>query len=127
MKTLLLIGLGGGLGAIARYLLSVGILQLTPGWRFPTGTFAVNLLGCLVAGILLGVMAKQGQFSEEARVFLFVGLLGGFTTFSAFGVETVALLQRGEPGIAALYVSLSVVCGLTLLWGGTKLSLLMLR
>jgi CrcB protein len=120
MKALLIVGLGGGIGSIARYMLSVWVLQHTPSWRFPVGTFAVNLIGCFIAGIVLGLAEKRGLFADEWSVFLFVGLLGGFTTFSAFGLETVGLLRRGETGFAATYVVLSVLCGVALLWSGMK-------
>jgi fluoride exporter len=109
---LLLVGLGGALGAIARYLLSGYVLYHSTDWKFPLPTFLVNVLGCLVAGILGSFAVKQEWFSEQHRLFLFTGLLGGFTTFSAFGIETVLLLREGHVGIAALYVVLSVVAGI---------------
>jgi len=111
-----LVGLGGALGAIARYLLSGYVLHHSTDWKFPLPTFLVNVLGCLVAGILAGFVVKQEWFSEQHRLFLFTGILGGFTTFSAFGVETVHLLRDGHIGITALYVGLSVVVGIGSLW-----------
>lgn len=120
MKSLLLVGLGGGLGAIARYQLSGLVLHQTNGWKFPAATFVVNVLGCLIAGVLAGLIEKQGWFTPETRLFLFTGLLGGFTTFSAFGMETVNLLRRGETGIAVLYAAASVCCGLAVLWLSMK-------
>lgn len=119
---LLLVGIGGGIGAIARYLLSGFILHQTTDWKFPLPTFLVNVLGCLVAGFLGGLIVKQEWFSVQHRLFLFTGLLGGFTTFSAFGVETVHLLRAGHVGIAALYVGLSVVVGIGALWLALLLS-----
>jgi CrcB protein len=113
---LLLVGLGGALGAIARYLLSGYVLHHSTDWKFPLPTFLVNVLGCLVAGLLAGFAVKQDWFSEQHRLFLFTGILGGFTTFSAFGVETVHLLREGHVGIAALYVGLSVIVGIGALW-----------
>jgi CrcB protein len=119
MKHLLLAGIGGCLGAIARYKLGGWILHHHPAdWRFPAGTFAVNVLGCLAAGIIAGMVERQNFFSADTRLFLFTGFLGGFTTFSAFGVETVFLLRRGETWVALGYVLASVVCGITLLWLG---------
>jgi CrcB protein len=112
----LLVGIGGAFGAIARYLLSGYVLHRTIDWKFPLPTFLVNVLGCLVAGILAGFVVKQDWFSEQHRLFLFTGILGGFTTFSAFGIETVHLLRDGHVGIAALYVGLSVVVGIGALW-----------
>ncbi len=113
---LLLVGIGGGLGAIARYLLSGLVLHQTTDWKFPLPTFCVNVLGCLVAGLLGGLIVKLEWFTEQHRLFLFTGLLGGFTTFSAFGVETVHLLREGQLGIAALYMGLSLLAGIGALW-----------
>lgn len=118
MNSILLVGLGGGLGAMARFALGLWVSQLTPGWRFPLATFLVNVVGCFVAGLLAGWAEGRGAFTEAMRLFLFVGILGGFTTFSAFGLETVTLLRRGETGIAGWYVGLSVAGGLAALWVG---------
>ena len=112
----ILVGVGGGLGAIARYLLSGLVFHQTTDWKFPLPTFLVNVLGCLVAGLLAGFVVKLDWFTEQHRLFLFTGILGGFTTFSAFGVETVHLLRDGHLGIAALYVGMSVVAGIGSLW-----------
>ncbi len=120
MKHVLLVGLGGCLGAIARYKLGGYVLHHTTNWHFPLGTFTVNVLGCLVAGVLAGGIERQGWFSADTRTFLFVGLLGGFTTFSAFGVETVALLRKDHISIAIAYVAASVFCGLVALWLGMQ-------
>src|SRR3546814_2509257 len=96
MNGTLLVGLGGFLGAIARYKLGAAITHGTGLVRFPIGTFAVNLVGCLAIGLLARVVARYHVLGTEARLFLFTGLLGGFTTFSAFGLESVELLRRGE-------------------------------
>ena len=85
-------------------------------WKFPLGTFVVNLLGCVIAGVLAGLVTKLDWFTPGARLFLFTGLLGGFTTFSAFGVETVYLLRRAEYPVALAYVVLSVAGGIGGLW-----------
>ena len=108
MTNLLLVGAGGFLGAVARYLLGGWILHHSMAAKFPWGTFAVNLLGCLVIGVLSGVAERFDTFGHGARLFLFTGLLGGFTTFSAFGLETIFLMRRGEWFFAALYVGASV-------------------
>lgn len=89
-------------------------------WKFPLSTFAVNVSGCLVAGVLAGLVVKHDFFSPEARLFLFTGLLGGFTTFSAFGLETVYLLQRHEVMLAVLNVGLSALAGILVLWLGMR-------
>ena len=116
MKELLLVTTGGGLGAAARYLLSGWVLHYTVQSRFPWGTFVVNVLGCLVAGVLMALAEKHELITPQARLFLFTGILGGFTTFSAFGVETVNLLRRGDLQVAAAYVLASIACGLAALW-----------
>jgi CrcB protein len=116
VKQLLLVGLGGALGAVARWKLGGAVLHHTADWRFPLSTFVVNAVGCLVAGVLAGLVTKLDLFSADARLFLFTGLLGGFTTFSAFGVETVYLLRRAEYGVAIAYAVSSVVVGVAGLW-----------
>src|SRR5262245_63399379 len=100
MCQIFLVGIGGSLCSIARYKLSGFVLHRTADWRFPLGTFLVNILGCLVAGILAGLVERQDWFSPNTRIFLFAGICGGFTTFSAFGVDTVFLLRRGEITVA---------------------------
>jgi CrcB protein len=120
---ILLVGLGGSLGAIARFKLGGLVLHhwadgKWADWQFPLGTFVVNVLGCIMVGILSGLIERQEWFSPEARIFLMTGILGGFTTFSAFGVETVYLIRRGELPTALLYVSLSLACGLIGVWMG---------
>jgi fluoride exporter len=121
VKQLLLVGLGGCVGSIARFKLSGLVLHHSLDWRFPLGTFVVNLVGCLVAGILAGLVERHGMFSADTRTLLFTGFLGGFTTFSAFVVETTALLRRGEVAVAISYVLLSVVIGVGLVWCGMAL------
>jgi CrcB protein len=116
MKQLLLVALGGALGAIARYKLSGLVLYHLTDWRFPLPTFLVNVLGCLAAGALAGAIDRHGVFTADTRLFLFTGLLGGFTTFSAFGVETTGLLRRGQYCVAFSYATLSVLCGVGALW-----------
>ncbi|MBV6389885.1 MAG: putative fluoride ion transporter CrcB [Nitrosomonas europaea] len=121
MQGILLVGLGGFIGSIARYKLGGLILHMTVQDRFPYGTFTVNVVGCLVVGILAGVAERYDVLGPNARLFLFTGLLGGFTTFSAFGLETVHLIRRGDLGAAALYAGGSVVLGITAVWLGLKL------
>ncbi len=108
MKGILLVALGGAVGSVARFKLSGYVLHHTIDWRFPAGTFAVNVLGCLVAGILAGLAEKYEFFSADIRLLLFTGLLGGFTTFS----------------IAMLNIVLSVAAGLAALWLGLGLTML---
>ena len=120
VKQIFLVGLGGLIGSIGRYKLSGLLLHNAPDWRFPLGTFAVNIIGCFVIGLLAG-WAEKYSLNSDLRVFLFPGILGGFTTFSAFGFETFTLLRRGDWHMAFFYVILSVVFGLLLVWLGFKL------
>jgi CrcB protein len=107
MRNLILIMLGGGIGAGFRY--GVGTLALRQlGPDFPWGTWIVNLSGGLLGGILAAYLVGKGDAAEPLRLFLAVGLLGGFTTFSAFSLEAVQLIQRGEAALAGAYVALSV-------------------
>jgi fluoride exporter len=116
VPNLLLVMLGGALGAGARHLAGLAALRwLGPG--FPWGTLFVNLAGGLAIGLLTGWLARAGG-SEATRLFLAVGLLGGFTTFSAFSVETFLLIERGELGLAGLYVAASVIGSVGLLFAG---------
>lgn len=121
MKSILLVGLGGFIGSVARYMLGGWVLHLTTQGRFPYGTFAVNIFGCLVIGILAGLAERYDLFGPGTRLFLFTGLLGGFTTFSAFGLDAMFLVRRGELWVAALYAGASVVLGITAVWLGFKL------
>jgi fluoride exporter len=122
MKGILLVALGGAIGSVARYKMSGYVLHHTVDWRFPAGTFAVNVVGCLVAGILAGLAEKHELFTQDVRLLLFTGLLGGFTTFSAFGLETMFLLRRGEVAVAGANIVLSVIAGLLALWLGLGLA-----
>lgn len=122
MKSLLLVAAGGALGSMARFKLSGWVLHQTANWRFPAGTLAVNLIGCFIAGLLAGMAVKQEVFPAEVRLLLFTGLLGGFTTFSAFGLETLLLLKRGAAGVAFANVAISVVIGLLLAWLGYEMT-----
>ena len=114
MSRFLLVGAGGALGAVARYAVSL-LGARWPG--FPAATLAVNVVGCLAIGVLGSTLT-----SENARLFLLTGILGGFTTFSAFGLETQTLASEGKPGLAALYVAVSVSAGLGAVWLGRALA-----
>ncbi len=121
MKQALLVGLGGFLGSIVRYKLADIVWHHSMPWRFPIATFGINVLGCFIIGILAGLTERSLVFSADARLFLFPGLLGGFTTFSAFGLEGVNLIRRGEIGIACAYAALSLICGFAAVWVGLRL------
>ena len=118
MNNLLIVAAGGALGSMGRYLMSGWLLHRFVAWQFPIGTFTVNVLGCLFVGILGALVVKHDLLTPEARLFLFTGIAGGFTTFSAFGLETFHLIRNGEVAIAAAYVALSVLVGLLVLWAG---------
>lgn len=120
MKELLLVGLGGAVGSVARYALGGWVLHWAGPARFPFGTFVVNVAGCLVMGLLAGAVARYGVFGSGTRLLLFTGVLGGFTTFSAFGLEATQLMRRGEFWIAALYAGSSVVLGIAAVWVGIR-------
>ena len=114
MPNLLLVLLGGAAGAGLRYEAGrVALKQLGPG--FPWGTLAVNLVGGLAMGILVGVMAAEGLTSRPAWFLLGVGVLGGFTTFSAYSLDLFLMLQRGQAGLAFAYAAGSAVGALALL------------
>jgi CrcB protein len=117
----LYVALGGAAGSALRYQAGRGVthwLGATAGTAFPWATLAVNLLGSLAMGLLAGWLARAGDGGEHWRLLLGVGLLGGFTTFSAFSLELMLLIERGQPGLAFAYALLSVVAGLAALWLG---------
>jgi fluoride exporter len=112
--------LGGALGAGARYLVSSALLRLA-GPGFPWGTLAVNLVGGLLMGLLVGVLARTSNGGEQARLLLGVGVLGGFTTFSAFGLETWLMIERGQTATGFAYVAASVLGAVALTGAGLML------
>lgn len=118
---LALILIASGVGGVCRYLLSGWAQKLANG-SFPAGTLAVNVLGCLLIGFLSAAFAGRWLVREEYRVALIVGVLGGFTTFSAFGLETFALLNDGQYTRAAWNVAASVGLGLASVWAGYRLA-----
>ena len=120
MKGILLVALGGAIGSVSRFKLSGYILHHTIDWRFPAGTFVVNVLGCLVAGLLAGLAEKYDYFSADARLLVFTGVLGGFTTFSAFGYETYFLGRSHSWSAAALNVGLHLALALPAVWIGHR-------
>jgi CrcB protein len=116
IKWLLYIGVGGFLGAIARFGLT-NLVQHRLAGVWPYGTFAVNLFGCFIIGLLF-VYSERGAISAEWRLFLSTGLCGGFTTFSTYSLEIFALLRQEHYGAAASYTLLSVLLGLLGVWAG---------
>ena len=113
---ILLVGCGGATGAILRYLVGMRVQQaLGPG--FPWGTFFINVTGCLLIGFLSGLFLAR-SFHPSAGLLMITGVLGGYTTFSSFGLETINLLTTGRPGTAALYAGASLFVGLFAVWLG---------
>ena len=115
---LLLVGIGGALGSISRYLLSTWVQSMSRSVDFPFGTLAVNLSGCFVIGFLAELAEARGAFTPESRAFIFIGILGGFTTFSSFGNDTINLFRDGNTFNALANVGSSVILGLLLVWFG---------
>ncbi|HEY9784759.1 MAG TPA: fluoride efflux transporter CrcB [Candidatus Obscuribacterales bacterium] len=114
----LIVFLGAGIGGVFRYLMSPAVQRAWNGWTFPIGTFSVNMVGCLLIGLLAQLAESKGLFQGETRLFLFVGVLGGYTTFSSFGFETFQLLRDGEVLSAMANSILQVVLGLLFVWLG---------
>ena len=121
MTQLLMVGAGGALGAIGRYLLSTWVYSLT-GRAFPWGTLAVNLLGSLLIGFLSVWLLERMTLSTEMRALLMVGFLGAFTTFSTFSLETLLLLEEGAVARAGVNVAASVVICIFAAWMGTLIA-----
>ena len=117
MEKILIVGVGSFLGGIARYGLS-GLVQRLLGASFPYGTLAVNVVGCLLIGGVLHLVEDRAVLGPDARLFAAVGLIGGFTTFSAFGYETFALLRASDVWFAFLNVAGNVLLGLAAVWLG---------
>ena len=103
MQAFLLVGIGGALGAMARYGVGVTVGSLANG--FPASTFLINILGSIAMGLLVGFLARTTpQFQNEIRLFVALGILGGFTTFSSFSLDAVVLMERGDFLLAAMYI-----------------------
>lgn len=115
-KTLLLIGTGGFAGSVCRYLLTKFVAVKWP-MAFPFGTFAVNVLGCFLIGIVMG-FSFHSSMSTQTRLLLATGFCGGFTTFSTYSLEIFELYQKGEAGISLLYLFGSIILGLLSIWLG---------
>jgi CrcB protein len=110
MVSALLVGIGAFLGGVLRYGVSVALATRVASDGFPWHTFVVNVIGCLAAGIAVGLLSGKPD-SSQLQLFLVTGVLGGLTTFSAFGLETVAMLKAGNIGLAAIYVFASLIAG----------------
>jgi fluoride exporter len=121
----LIVFLGAGIGGAGRHGVNVLAARLF-GTAFPAGTLAINVFGCLLMGLIASVFAFRGHLPQEMRLFLTTGILGGFTTFSAFSLDAALLWERGEAGLAVLYVGASVIFSLLAVAAGLAVSRLML-
>ena len=121
MSNLLLVGIGGFFGAISRYGLGSWIQGSLNQPKFPWHTMAVNLVGCFAIGVLYALHFKHYGMAKPLQLLVFTGFLGGFTTFSTFGWETLVLLREGDPRAAMLYMLGSLILGVLAVWGAFAL------
>lgn len=117
MTELLLVMLGGAIGSGFRHLTNVGAMRIA-GPNFPFGTLTVNLVGCFLMGVFIALLARRSGDAQSVRLFFATGVLGGFTTFSAFSLDFATLWGRGTTDIAFLYVAVSVLGSLVAIFAG---------
>jgi CrcB protein len=118
LRPILLAGLGGFIGSAGRYLIGGWVHRLVPLTTFPIGTLFVNASGCFLIGLLGGLIEVRQMFGPDLRVFLLIGVLGGFTTFSSFAYETLALTRDAELARALLNIAAQMILGLGAAWLG---------
>lgn len=116
MLNCLVVALGGGIGACLRYVIS--LIPLKEPFTFPVKTLVINLFGCFLIGLIAALAVKDSSLSPKTVLFIKTGLCGGFTTFSTFALETETLIKTGHIGLALLYVVLSMVVGVGLVFAG---------
>lgn len=121
LPQLLWVGVGGFLGSVGRFVISGFFNRLSPALAFPIGTLAVNILGCFLIGLLHGLAESRNMLGTDTRIFLFIGVLGGFTTYSTFGFESLALLKDGAMLKASANIIIHVFVGLAAVWLGDTL------
>lgn len=122
MGKLFLAGIGGFIGSSLRYAMTGFVQQWSRSIDFPYGTLAVNLIGCFLIGSLSQLAESRGVFTADSRTFVFIGILGGFTTFSAFGNETMNLWRDGENTLALANVAAHLILGLGAVWASRALA-----
>lgn len=117
LKTILYIAIGGALGSVLRYLTSILVNKY---WvnHFPMATFITNVLGCFLIGLIIGILEKNNLAASNLKWFLVTGFCGGYTTFSAFGMENVTLFQNNNTFLAFTYIGFSIIIGLFAIWLG---------
>ena len=118
LPSFLIVAIGGAFGSAFRYMFGTWVQALSRSIDFPYGTLAVNLLGCFLIGFLAQLAEARGAFNSEARLFVFIGILGGFTTFSSFASDSLNLLREGNLLNALANVGANVILGLILVWLG---------
>lgn len=119
MAECFIVGLGGFIGAVCRYL--IGLIPLREGCVFPVKTFLINVAGCFLIGVIAALAVKTNWLNPKAVLFLKVGICGGFTTFSSFALETGGLIEDGRMKLAVLYAVLSVAAGLIAVFAGQEI------
>jgi len=120
IKSILLVGVGGSIGSIIRFLCQKWIYQIHP-HPFPWGTFLVNITGCFLIGMFWNIVTRSSTGNDDLRLLLMTGFCGGFTTFSAFTFESIGLLKEQRLGLFFLYITASVIVGLLATFAGMRL------
>lgn len=116
-KNFILVGIGGGLGAMLRYF----VYMMMKSNDFPYGTLLINILGSFVIGIVMAISIKELSFPSDIKLFIATGICGGFTTFSSFSLENILLMQEGRLNTAFFYIAVSLIGGIAATWLGFKL------